>query len=122
MSDVIFDPISKAVIGTFKGFLELSKHQEIGSEVLKEAEKKICPRLIIDTSALGVMRKETQKWIEEDWFPRATKINIKFMAFVVSKDVFGSMSTKSVNRKAGPIEIQYVDSLASAKSWIASKQ
>jgi hypothetical protein len=122
MSAVIFDSINKAIIGTFKGFLEMSQHQEIGNEVLKEVGKNLCPRLIIDTSELSVMRKETQKWIEEDWFPRAIKINIKFMAFVVSKDAFGKMSTKSVNQKAGPIEIQYFDSLGSAKTWISSKK
>jgi len=121
MSNVVFDPTNKAVIGTFKGFLEMAQHQAIGNEVLTVAGKNFCPRLIIDTSELSVIRKETQKWIEEDWFPRAIKLNIRFMAFIVSKDALGKMSTQSVNQKAGPIEIQYVDSLASAKSWIGSK-
>lgn len=121
MSNVVFDPASKAVIGTFKGFLEMAQHQEIGNSVLKEAGKSASSKLIIDTSELSVIRKETQKWIEEDWFPRAIKGGIKFMAFLVSKDVLGKMSTQTVNQKAGPIEIQYVDSMAAAKNWIASK-
>lgn len=121
MGNVAFDPTSKAVAGTFKGFLEIAQHQAIGNEMLKEAGDKKSSKLIVDTSELSVIRKETQQWIEEDWFPRAIKTGIKYMAFVVSKDALGKMSTKTVNQKAGPIEIQYVDSLISAKTWIASK-
>jgi hypothetical protein len=121
MGNVVYDPTSKAVTGTFKGFLEMAQHQAIGNEMLKEAGDKKSSKLIVDTSELSVIRKDTQQWIEEDWFPRAVKIGIKYMAFVVSKDALGKMSTKTVNQKAGPIEIQYVDSIISAKSWISSK-
>jgi hypothetical protein len=122
MSAVVFDPTNKAVVGTFKGFLEMSQHQGIGNEILEVAQKNFSQKLIIDTSELSVIRKETQKWIEEDWFPRAVKLNIRFMAFVISKDALGKMSTQSVNQKAGPIEIQYFDSLSSANTWIAAKK
>lgn len=121
MNSVVFDSASKTVTGTFKGFLETSQHQEIGNSILKEASDHASSKLIIDTSEIGVIRKETQKWIEEDWFPRAIKMGIKYMAFLVSKDALGKMSTQSVNQKAGPIEIQYVDSMLAAKKWIASK-
>lgn len=121
MGNVAFDHTSKAVAGTFNGFLEMEQHQAIGNEMLKEAENKKSSKLIVDTSELSVIRKETQQWIEEDWFPRAIKIGIKYMAFVVSKNALGKMSTKTVNQKAGPIEIQYVDSMISAKNWLGSK-
>ena len=101
MGNVVFDQTSKAVAGTFKGFLEMEQHQAIGNEMLKEAESKKSSKLIVDTAELSVIRKETQQWIEEDWFPRAIKIGIRYMAFVVSKMHLEKCRLKQLTRKQG---------------------
>lgn len=121
MENVLFDPTNKTVMGTFKGFLETTEHKAIGNEVLNVALKNRTTKLIIDTSKLQVIRKETQQWIEKDWFPRASGTGIRYMAFIIPSDALGKMSTQSVNQKAGSIEIQYTDSIESAKKWISSK-
>jgi len=121
MENVILDPKTKSAIATFEGFLQLSAHQQIGNAVLDMAIKNSLTKMIIDTSNLQVIRQETQKWIQEVWFPRANNSGVKYMAFVIPKDVLGKMSTTKVNEKAGNIEIQHVDSIEKAKAWISGK-
>ncbi len=115
------DAASKASIASFKGFLEFEEHKALGNEVLSLAINNGYTKMIIDTSELKVIRQETQKWIETDWFPRANQSGIKYMAFIVPSDVLGKMSTTKVNEKAGNIEIQHVDTMEKAKNWINSK-
>ena len=121
MDNVKVDQSIKAVIGIFHGFLEMETHKSIGNEILKLASEKSISKLVIDTSNLNVIRQETQKWIEADWFPRAAEQGVKFMAFVIPQDILGKMSTQRVNQRSGGIEIQHVSSMEEAKSWIKSK-
>ena len=121
MEKATTDTALKAAMASFKGFLEFEEHKALGNEVLSLAINNGYSKLIIDTSELKVIRQETQKWIETDWFPRANQSGIKFMAFVIPTDVLGKMSTTRVNEKAGNIEIQHVDSIDKAKQWIKTK-
>lgn len=112
----------KAAMASFKGFLEFAEHKVLGNEVLDMAIKNGYCKMIIDTSELKVIRQETQKWIESDWFPRANQSGIRYMAFVIPSDALGKMSTTKVNEKSGNIEIQHVDSIEKAKKWIIDKK
>ncbi len=121
MSNVQLDQTSKSVLGIFEGFLQLEEHQAIGNEILDVAKKNSISKLVIDTSNLKVIKQETQQWIETDWFPRAAKQGIKFMAFIIPQDVLGKMSTQRVNQKSGGIEIQHISSRSEAGKWIKYK-
>jgi len=118
METAKIDSSCKAATASFVGFLELDEHKKLGDAVLDLAINNKYNKMIIDTSELKVIRQETQKWIETDWFPRANKSGIKYMAFIVSTDVLGKMSTTKVNEKAGNIEIQHIDSMDKAKAWL----
>jgi len=121
MENAKIDNTCKAAVTSFKGFLELEEHKNIGNEVLDLAIKNGFSKMIIDTTELKVIRQDTQKWIETDWFPRANKSGIKYMVFIVPTDVLGKMSTTKVNVKAGSIEIQHVNTLSKAKDWLVGK-
>jgi hypothetical protein len=121
MESAKVDIACKATTASFKGFLEFEDHKKLGNAVLDLAIKNGYSKMIIDTSELKVIRQDTQKWIETDWFPRANSSGIKYMAFIVPTDVLGKMSTTRVNEKSGNIEIQHVDSMAKAKTWLISK-
>ena len=121
MENVNLDVSCQSIIGTFKGFLEVKEHQDIGNRILDEAVQNGVSKLIADTSELKVIRQETQKWIENEWFPKAAQVGMKFIAFIISSDALGKMSTKSVNRKSGGVEIQYFDNMNAARSWVISK-
>jgi hypothetical protein len=122
MENVRNDHVNKAAVASFKGFLEFNEHRKLGEEVLNLAIKNGYSKMVIDTTELKVIRQETQKWIEAEWFPKANSSGIKYMAFVIPSDVLGQMSTKRVNEKAGNIEIQHVDSITKAMDWINSKK
>jgi hypothetical protein len=111
----------KASIAAFKGFLEVGEHQRLGNELLDMAVKNGYSKMIIDTSEMKVIPQESQQWIQTNWFPRANKAGIRYIAFLVPSDLFGKSSTKSVNERAGNIEIQYFESMTKARTWLASK-
>jgi hypothetical protein len=118
MENVYVDAASGAVFAKFSGVLTFAEHKALGEAVLAYAKSHGLRKALIDTSEIKVIRQETQKWIAEEWFPNANMVGLTHMAFLVPSDVFGKMSTKSVNQKAGNIDIQNFDDLTKARVWI----
>jgi len=121
MKNVYLDSKSGSIIGIFEGFLEIEEHQSIGLKILDLAKMNSSKKLVIDTTKLKVMKQETQKWIEEVWFPKAKGLGVSHMAFAVPQDIFGKISTTSVNQKSNNIMVHHAQSLDNAIDWI-SKQ
>lgn len=121
MTNVYFDQLSNSIVGKFVGFLSFEEHQKLGDKILKQALHEGCFKLIIDTSDIRIIKKETQEWIMSDWFPRAIEQGIKYMAFITPRDVIAQMSTIKVNGKPGRINIKYFKKTSDALTWIISK-
>ena len=60
---------------------------------------------LADTRNLGAVRQDDQQWSNEDWFPRAIKGGVRWMALIVPRKVVAQMAVKRVMSKVGNAEL-----------------
>jgi hypothetical protein len=79
---------------------------------------------LADLSQMAVIAQEDQRWLDEEWFPRAAQAGVKYIAMIRPAKVLSQMSVRRVTGKTGDLEMEtaYFDSLEKAKEWIKSKK
>jgi hypothetical protein len=78
-------------------------------------------RILGDDSDLPIVHAEDQKWIVEDWLPRARAAGLKAVATAVSLTFFGKVSIGSIHSKlAKEIAIKDFHNIHSARTWLGS--
>ncbi|WP_210461900.1 STAS/SEC14 domain-containing protein [Rufibacter roseolus] len=118
------DTSLQAVVATYNGFLKHPEFKEIAEGSLQLIKESGFSKILVDTRQTRVIQKESQEWIDRDWFPRAIRAGVKQMAFLTPDDFFGKMSVEATNKQAvlvGEIDIQYFTSINAAKRWLLSK-
>ncbi|WP_027580221.1 hypothetical protein [Bradyrhizobium sp. Ai1a-2] len=76
-------------------------------------------RILGDDSDLPIVHAEDQRWIVEDWLPRARAAGLKAVATAVSLTFFGKVSIGSIHSKlAKEIAIKDFHNIHSARMWL----
>lgn len=118
------DTILRAVLATFAGFLPFHEFKQIAEESLAFVLANGYSKILVDTSKIKVIQKESQEWINEEWFPKAIQAGVTHMAFLIPQDFFGKVSVEATNKQIaqrGDIEIQYFTEATEARRWLRSK-
>ncbi|RNI23354.1 STAS/SEC14 domain-containing protein [Rufibacter latericius] len=118
------DIVTKVVLATFEGFLKYHEFKKIAEDSLALVLETGYSKILVDTSKIKVIQKESQDWINNEWFPKAINAGVTHMAFLIPQDFFGKMSVESTNKhmaQRGDIEIQYFTDAKSARRWLRSK-
>ncbi len=78
-------------------------------------------KILGDDSDLPVVHAEDQRWIIEDWMPRAKAAGLEAAATNVSRAFFGKLSIASVHTKlAREIAIKAFPNMRSARRWLGN--
>ncbi len=123
MERLSIDNEVRAVKAIFDGHIREEDFKEFAAEILDKIRESKVEKLLCDTSGLKVMSPKVQEWINETWFPNANKLGISHIAFVVPDNIFGKVSMEQTNKdkqKIGAIDINYFNSISSAREWIKS--
>ena len=76
-------------------------------------------KILGDDSDLPIVHAEDQKWITEDWMPRAKAAGLKAAATKVSVAFFGKLSIASIqSRLAREIAIRAFPNIHQARTWL----
>jgi hypothetical protein len=76
-------------------------------------------KILGDDSDLPIVHAEDQKWITDDWLPRAKEAGLKAAAAKVSFAFFGKLSIGSVQaRLAKEIRIKAFPNIHQARTWL----
>lgn len=121
--DILFDETFKGVFMGWKGgFVKGDLLKKGLDEGLAFLNQKKTTKWLADTKELGVFTNETQKWINEDWFPRFLSSSARFMAVVVPADALAQMSVNSVMKTAdgSSLSVRYFSDAAQASAWLKS--
>jgi hypothetical protein len=96
---------------------ELRKGLNKGLELLT---KRMTGRWLGDLRNIGVIGLADQKWSNEDWFPRAVKGGMRFMALVMPTSAISSMGVRNILNQLGDITIEtrYFDNTDEALAWL----
>jgi len=73
-----------------------------------------------DVRKMGAIYEEDQTWSNTVWFPSALQAGIRYMAVLVSKDVFNLLTVEEIMNKVESLnfESRYFDDVESAKEWL----
>lgn len=122
-SSAHYDENIDAVIGKYVGFLTPLEFISVANKQLHIIKTRNLIKQLNDVKKMKVLKPEIQEYLNNEWFPKAQKAGLKYLAFVVPDDVFGNVSMNTVNRNANEfgIEIQYFNNMDNAKNWLISK-
>jgi hypothetical protein len=70
---------------------------------------------------MRVIRPHDQDWINTDWFPRFSQLDILHMAVVESEDVLNQLGVSHVMHTAtglAPLSTAYFSTVESARHWV----
>lgn len=95
------------------------------SEMLEMFKENNCFKHITDTSGMGVVSVENQKWVGQEIVanmkaaaPAGKKLHV---ALVLGDDIFATVAAKNIERMTEEEKTMYVNefsSISAAKSWI----
>jgi hypothetical protein len=119
-----WDITRQSIIMEWTGFVhgeDFRKAVNQGLDLL--IEQKGC-KWLADLSKMEVIAQEDQRWLDEEWFPRAAQAGVKYIAMVRPEKVISQISVRRVTGKVGGLEIEtiYFDSPEKAKDWLESKK
>jgi hypothetical protein len=76
-------------------------------------------KILGDDTDLPIVHAEDQRWIVEEWLPRARAAGFKAVATKVSMTFFGRVAIGSIQSKLGrDVQIRNFRNIHSARSWL----
>ncbi|MGD1843845.1 MAG: hypothetical protein ACFB10_00450 [Salibacteraceae bacterium] len=79
-------------------------------------------KILSNSSNLGPIAPEDQKWVIEEWLPQALALGYNKIALIVPKDVFSQLAVDDIMEEANevsPVDDKYFDNVDEAASWLA---
>ncbi len=120
---VHWDEYCQAVRLEWKSYVEGEQAYEGLEAGLALLQRKRTNRWVADVRLLGPVRQVDQKWVNEDWFPRAIAGGLRYLAHVSPKSAIARMSVKQIMSKVNEIDIvnHFFDDLEQARTWIRNQ-
>ncbi len=91
---------------------------------LQCVEENAIKHWLADVRDMGALSNEDQEWSNNEWFPKIIKAGIKFMAVVISSDIFNQMTVDEIMTKVPQTNIVHrnFDDMDKAKEWLLSQK
>jgi len=95
--DISYNVSLNAVQTRWKGFYVSGKDLYIILDsVIALMKLKKSPLVIADAREMKIISGEDQKWIVQDWYPRALEAGFRYEALIVSKNTFNELTVKKI--------------------------
>ncbi len=76
-------------------------------------------KILGDDTELPTIHEDDQKWIVQDWLPRAIDAGYRVAAHKASKSYFGRISVENIKTTLGAnVVIRALDNIAKAREWL----
>jgi hypothetical protein len=87
--------------------------------ILGMLEQHKAEKILGDDTDLPIIHAEDQRWIIEEWLPRARAAGFKAVATKVSMTFFGRVAIGTIQSKLGrEVQIRNFRNIHSARSWL----
>lgn len=94
-----------------------------GLTYLNMLREEPCARLLNDHSNLVGTFTEANDWIQQVWTPLIIGAGLRYIAQVVSPDIFGQLSIENLqSRIGGQLDLHLFEDLQTAQQWLRSQQ
>lgn len=87
--------------------------------ILGLLEQHNASKILSDDSNLPIIHAEDQRWIVEQWLPRAKAAGFKAVASVIARTFFGRVAIGAIQSKlAREVHVRNFRDVPSARSWL----
>lgn len=117
------DDEMKCLIQTWKGFAKSNEFRAAINDSLAFFVKGGIDKIISDTKEFSLVKKEDTDWVAQVITPQMVQHGLRYMAFVVPKNVFTKISVDNFKEGANSVvSIRYFDEVALAKQWLTEAE
>jgi hypothetical protein len=121
--DLSWDASLRTVVIVWEGFNEAGSFRPIMERVLEMMKSKGASRMLADLRDAKVNSPEDQKWLYEDWMPRAIQAGLRSMALVVPKSTIAQLGLRrSIQRiDKNDFLTAHLEDVKGARKWLKSQ-
>jgi len=119
---ILWDETCEAVLAVSKGYREGEEMRRGLDKCLELLKVRNAHKWLSDSRDQRVVAEVDQRWVRDDWFPRAIEAGLRSAALLVPANMLASLSMNRVLREIGPIvETRYFDDLEKGREWLRSR-
>jgi hypothetical protein len=120
---VTWDDTIKCAVLQIERYVEGDEFRKAADVTLNLLERRQARKLLTNSSEMKVLPQDDQRWVDEDWRPRATAAGLRYNAVVAPKNAIAQLTVENMMKKvpAGAIELAYFSDVEEARSWLRSK-
>ncbi len=117
--DLDFDPEIPCICVVWKRYATSLQLRFVHEQILHKLKKYQCHAILGNDTALQTIHAEDQRWIVEDWMPRAVASGLKWIASKRPSSHFGRIAVDSVRAIAPPgLDLCSFGELEDARHWL----
>jgi hypothetical protein len=119
---ITYDEKLDAVVMKWNGYSTSEQFREGTELMLNTLIQNKCSKVLADIREMILIGSEDQKWLEENFLPRAIKFGFRKIAIVKPKSYFNKVAVETVSFKVDRkhLDISFFDSLEEGQSWISA--
>jgi hypothetical protein len=115
---VTWDELSQAVIFRIAGHVEGEPLRQACDKTLELLESRQSSRLITDSREMKALTQKDQRWIDDDWGPRARAAGLRWNAILVPKSAVAQLTVTSLVNHFGDLQFGYFFEEDEARRWL----
>jgi len=114
-----YDKINHVIIHTWLVPPSSDEFREGLNSLIPAMEHFKTGKIITDTTHMGIIHSDDQKWAVTDWRQRALKVGYSRLGIIIPADVFTRMSMEeTIGRTVNQVPIAYFENTEDATYWI----
>ena len=116
--EILYDIISDMIIANWHGEQTEMSIMRGYEKILGEMENHLCRALLDDHMNISGMWVGAAEWVATDWFQRAQKKGLKYMAVVYSTQTFSRRSTEKAVQLMNSKNVLGFEFRVAAEKWL----
>jgi hypothetical protein len=118
--EIFYNKELKAVVMRWEGYANSQQFREGTELMLKTLTENQADKVLADIEDMVLIGTQDQKWLDNEFLPRAIEMGFKALAIVRPKAYFNKVAVESVSYKVDEekLKISFFDGLGKAKEWL----
>ena len=110
------------VLVEWKEWADSSEYRAAHETVLMAIRENHASKNLIDATHAKVVSDSDQKWLIENWIPRAVAAGRRNTAIVMPRSALGRTISENIDKKtlANLTRVEYFDTTADAAAWLST--
>jgi hypothetical protein len=116
---ISFDRSIPALFVEWRSYATSAQLRFVHERILQLLQEHAAAKILVDASELPTVHAEDQKWIIEDWMPRAKGAGLRAAAAKRPTAYFGQIAVSALHSSMPPeIKSRSFDELGEARGWL----